>query len=91
MRDKNIKTMTIYNLNREKVKELLLKLEWKDFYQITLENNYKVNGPGIYYIFKKTYQLMNLNGDENDVKLYIKFKMIEGREIVPLISFHEDE
>ena len=91
MREKNVKTMTLYNLDRIKIKELLLKLELNDFYQITLENNYELNGPGIYYIFKKNFRLLNLNGVENDIKMYIKFKIIEGKEIIPLISFHEDE
>ena len=88
--NKNEITRRRFRLNKTKIKEILLTLNEEDFKYKLLDNSYGKYGPNPLQVYKKKIQLLNFNGEEEMISLYIKIK--EGREnYVPIISFHEDD
>lgn len=90
-RDKNDATIYKFNLNKSKIRNLLLELRSNDYILSSTEENYEKNGPGQIHIYKKEFTLINIFGEEEKVTIYIKYKYMDNFTKIPIISFHEDE
>lgn len=90
-REKNQFFLRLYRLNRTKVKNILSQLAPDDFSYKTPDEKYSDYGNGMLIVFKKKIVLENINGIIKEVIVYIKCKEIDCGEIIPIISFHENE
>lgn len=90
-RKKNNDTVRLYRLNRRKIRNMLLEIEIKDFVHKRIDESHYDLGNGLLVVFKRTYRLTNMFGDEADVIVYIKYKEVGENDIIPVISFHEDD
>lgn len=70
---------------------ILLKLNSSDFSKYDKEEQPDNYGEGIIYVFIKEWCLKNIHGDEENVNLYIKIKIPNEGEHLPVISFHVSE
>ena len=89
-RDKNIDFIRKYRLNKEKIQEILLDLTEEDFYKEGKEKDEEKYGTVPVIIFIKDQLLVDFNGNDNVVKIYIKLK-VYGEYKIPVISFHQSE
>lgn len=85
-RDINLKFMVKYNLNKQKVIEILKELNKEDFEEKVI-NKHKEYSNELLYIFSKKLELTDYLGIKRMVTIYIKFNLLKQRVIV--ISFHE--
>jgi hypothetical protein len=79
-----------YNLNYERQKDILLKIEPEDFCH-TLKNTKIGYEHEILYVFCPQMLLFNFEGEEEQVDIYTKFNIIEcdaGTRVIT-ISFHK--
>ncbi len=84
---------TIYNINDEKIKEILLALRAADFVSQDMSNNEK-HVEDVVCKFIKVYPLMpkwKENADYEEVSLYIKMVKPQDGQPIFIISFHEAE
>ena len=89
LRDKNENFIIKYNLDKKKIKQMLLSLE-KDDIQYQVEDiEYTKYGPEPLVVFKKQFNLIDMFARNKNEIVYIKIKMKE--ENLPIISFHLDE
>ena len=89
-REKNYVFYYLYNITKEYIKEVLSKLEVKDFIAVTENTN--PNFPKeLLYIFTKTVVLTDAKGEERIIQLYIKFSFNEKKKYIVTVSFHEAE
>lgn len=87
-RDKNLKFMIKYSLNKSIVKEMLNKLTENDFREKVINKKEKYKDEEL-YIFSIKEELVDFSGNINSVEIYIKFNLKD--DLVYLISFHEAE
>lgn len=84
--EKNTKFIETYKLNKNKQKQMLIKLETNDFcYSADNYNNPKER----LYFFCREYELNNWGTIEN-VQVYIKIA-IKQDDFVVVVSFHKPE
>ena len=89
-RQENIDFINEYNLDSRRQKEILLRIKTEDFCH-SLQNTNKGFEHEVLYVFCPQIKLLNFNGIEEAVDLYIKFNLIEsenGQRVV-VISFHK--
>ncbi|RSI06634.1 hypothetical protein [Streptococcus sanguinis] len=92
-RKANDSFMFEYNLNKEEVGTLLLKIRYKDFCECLQRNDITQNHKD-YFLFAPVYKLKDLFGDECDVTVYVKFIIEDDanhRALLAVISFHEPD
>lgn len=92
-RVKNKKLRDCYNVNDEKIKEILLSLSIEDFISQDMSNNTE-HVEDVVCKFMKTYPLMpkwKENANYENVSLYIKMVQPQYGQPIFIISFHEAE
>ena len=72
-------------------KKVLLNLNVNDYVKSSYEEEPEEHGKGSIHIFLKEDTLYNFHGEKEKVKIYIKIKIPDEEESLPIISFHEDE
>ena len=72
-------------------KRILMDLNSDDFDKYDKEEHPDIYGNGIIYVFIKECDLMNLHGDKELVKIYIKIKIPDKGNSLPVISFQVSE
>jgi hypothetical protein len=82
--------MRRYRLNYSAIKSILLNLDYSSFDRIDADRNKDEYGEGPIIIFIVNKNLINFHGEREDVKIYIKIKLLEN-QIIPIISFHKAE
>ena len=87
-RQNNLQLIQMYNLNTNRIKNILLSIEATDFCYST-QNRHINYSNEVLYIFAPTVELIDIFGEENTVTLYIKFNIIDSDQFVIVISFHE--
>lgn len=88
-RQKNIEFIQKYNLVREKIKEMILKIELEDIFDIVEDMDYIKYGNEPLIICIRDYILIDMFGKNKKIKVYVKIKLKEGT--LPIISFHESK
>ena len=89
-RQENIDLITNYNLNSQKQKEILLKIQPEDFCY-SLQNEHIGFEHEVLYVFYPQVMLFNLDDKEEQVDIYAKFNIIDvsnGQRVI-VISFHK--
>ena len=89
-RSKNKIFMRRFRLNHSSIKEILLSLDYSSFYKIDEDRNKENFGEGPVVILMTNKDLVNFHGEIENIKIYIKLKLIEDM-VIPVISFHEAE
>ena len=94
-RDKNRQIRRDYNINDDKIKEVLLGLQLANLIKVEKSDN-GAHPDDIVFIFKKKVLLMprwKENADYQDVNLYIKITWPKENDgaVMFIISFHEDD
>lgn len=89
-RSKNKIFMRRFRLNHSSIKEILLSLDYSSFYKIDEDWNKENFGEGPVVILITNKELVNFHGEIENIKIYIKLKLIEDM-VIPVISFHEAE
>ncbi|MHB8124996.1 MAG: hypothetical protein ACYDEJ_05010 [Desulfitobacteriaceae bacterium] len=89
-RQDNIDFINEYNLSSKKQKEILLKIEPKDFCH-SLQNTNLGFEHEVLYVFCPQVLLFNIDDQEELVDIYTKFNFIDlnGGKRVVVISFHK--
>lgn len=87
-RKNNLQLIQMYNLNANRIKNILLSIKATDFCSSTRNRHINYSNEEL-YIFAPTIELIDIFGDENTVTLYVKFNIIESDQFVIVISFHE--
>lgn len=89
-RQENIELITNYNLNRQKQKEILMKIQSEDFCY-SLQNDHIKYQHEVLYVFCPQVMLYNLDDKEEQVDIYAKFNIIDINNLkkVIVISFHK--
>ena len=82
--------MRKFRLNHSRIKDILLRLDSSSFHKIDEERNKEEYGEEPVVIFMSNKELVNFHGIIENVKIYIKIKLVENM-VVPIISFHEAE
>lgn len=83
--------MRRFRLNHSSIKEILLSLDSSSsFYKIDEDRNKDNFGEGPVVILMTNKELVNFHGEIENIKIYIKLKLIEDM-VIPVISFHEAE
>ncbi len=79
-----------YNIRSDKIKEIILQINAKDFCH-SLQNTKRGYEDEILYVFVPRVKLFDVNGEEEYVEIYTKFNLIvdsqQRRTVV--ISFHK--
>ena len=89
-RSKNKIFMRRFRLNHSSIKEILLSLDYSSFYKIDEDRNKENFGESPVVILITNKELVNFHGEIENIKIYIKLKLIEDM-VIPVISFHEAE
>ena len=89
-RNKNKIFMRKFRLNHSKIKDILLSLDSSSFDKIDEERNKEEFGEDPVVIFITNKELINFHGIIENVRIYIKIKLV-ANVVVPIISFHEAE
>lgn len=89
-RSKNKQFMRKFRLNHYAIKNILLNLEHSSFIRIDNDRSKEEYGEDPIVIFKISKNLVNFHGENEEVKIYIKLKLLVNK-IIPIISFHEAE
>lgn len=82
--------MRKFRLNPTTIKNILLNLDYSSFVKLDDDKNKDEYGEGPIIIFLINKSLINFHGESEEVKIYIKLKLLENK-IIPIISFHEAE
>lgn len=91
-RDKNEYLKQDYNINDEKIIQILMDLEPENFIKAEKSNNSR-HPDDIIFVFKKKVLLMPRwieHAEYCNVMIYIKITWPEGQDSMFIISFHED-
>ena len=88
-REKNELFIQQYNLNKSKIKQMLLSLNPEDIQYELKDKEYLKYGLENLIVLKKQYELINFYGKNKIENIYIKIKMKD--KWLPVISFHFDE
>lgn len=88
-REKNFNFINMYNLDKIKIKNMLLSLKGEDLINEVEDIDYLEYGMEKLIVYKKIYKLINIFGKEENVSVYIKIKLKDSK--LPIISFHLDE
>lgn len=88
-REKNFNFINKYNLDKIKIKNMLLSLKGEDFINEVEDIDYLEYGIEKLIIYKKEYKLISMFGNQENVLVYIKIKLKDTK--LPIISFHLDE
>jgi hypothetical protein len=89
-RQKNVDFINEYNLSSKRQKKILLKIEPEDFCH-SLQNTNIGFEHEVLYVFCPQVMLLNFDGIEELVDVYIKFNLIDinsGKRVV-VISLHK--
>lgn len=89
-RDKNKTFMRRFRLNHTSIKKILLSLNYLSIDKIDEDINKNEFGGDPIVVLIETCNLVNFHGENEEVRIYIKIKMIKDK-VVPVISFHEAE
>lgn len=89
-RSENTTFINEYNLRVDRQKEILMRIEVRDFCYSS-PNNHPGYEYEILYIFAPRVVLINAEGEQETVDVYIKFNMIEDgdKDYTVVISFHK--
>ena len=87
-RDKNFLFMYLYNITEKSIKEILLSLEINDYYNRFKSDNEK-HKDELLYVWSPTRMLVDQNGEEREIKMYIKTYVDKKNNYVVVISFHK--
>ncbi len=86
--EKNQKMMTLYKLNKSKSRDLVLsKISKDNFVSYEFDRDTSKYGVGYVLIFIFDCKLINLFGENVNVKVYVKIK--ENKDMLPVLSMHE--
>lgn len=92
-RVKNDEFADEFNLDKEKRKQLMLKIEVRDFCDCVQSPNVYKNHDD-YFIFGPYFLLTDVFGDERQVQVYAKFVLATSKTTglkTIVVSFHEAE
>ncbi|ASW50163.2 TPA: hypothetical protein U1340_001279 [Streptococcus suis] len=92
-RVKNDEFADEFNLDKEKRKQLILKIEVRDFCDCVQSPNVYQNHDD-YFIFGPCFLLTDVFGDERQVQVYAKFVLATSKTTglkTIVVSFHEAE
>ena len=92
-RVKNDEFADEFNLDKEKRKQLILKIEVRDFCDCVQSPNVYKNHDD-YFIFGPCFLLTDVFGDERQVQVYAKFVLATSKTTglkTIVVSFHEAE
>ena len=92
-RVKNDEFADEFNLDKEKRKQLILKIEVRDFCDCVQSPNVYKNHDD-YFIFGPCFLLTDVFGDERQVRVYAKFVLATSKTTglkTIVVSFHEAE
>lgn len=70
--------MRRFRLNHSAIKIILLKLDYSSFVKIDEDRNKEQYGDGPIIIFLVKKELINFHGETEEVKIYIKIKLVEN-------------
>ena len=73
---------------RSHYKNILMTLKKNHLDKIGEEDQPEIYGEGKIFVFIKQCELINIHGEKEDVRLYIKIKIPKDKEVLPIISFH---
>ncbi len=91
-REKNEYLKQQYNINDDKIIEIMMDLETKDFIKKEKSNNL-LHPEDIIYVFKKSVLLMPKwieDAEYCNVMIYIKITWPDEQKFMFIISFHQD-
>ena len=88
-RDKNKEFMMYYRLTKKDIKQILCCISIGTYISEEFDSDTLKYGPETVVIFIVERTLVNINGEESSVRIYIKIKNKEDK--VPVISIHEAE
>lgn len=86
-RSVNKNFMRKYRLTLRQIKEIIATLKSSNFKRVVQDNDYSLYGSEPLVVFIKKVQLVDIYGNDKDVLMAIKIKMLDDQ--LPVISFDE--
>lgn len=87
-KEKNKIFAYLYNITRKKIIDILMSIEPSEFEETKISNDKNHLGE-ILYVWSPTRSFVAQNGEERNIKLYIKTSNSNEKSPVIVISFHK--
>ncbi len=88
--EKNRRLMTMYKMNKEKSRDLILsKISKDNFVSYEFDRDTDKYGVGYVLIFIFDCNLINVFGETVTLKIYVKIK--DSKDALPILSMHESK